>query len=80
MSGFFASAFGKVVAVMGLLVALAGMSIWLVHNLEDAGEAEVKASVEHATTEALEGARTDKEKADEKVRTDPPDAVIDSTR
>ena len=80
MSAFFASTFGKVIAVMGLLVALSGMAIWLMNNLESAGEAKVTASVEHATTEALEGARADKEKADGKVRTDPPAAVIDSTR
>ena len=65
-------------AAAGIAVLITVAVIY--HEGETAGEASVTAAVEHATTKAIEGARTDKEKADEKVRTDPPDAVIDSTR
>ena len=65
-------------AAAGIAVLIAVAAIY--HKGEMAGEAGVTLAVEQATTKAIEGARTDKEKADEKVRSDPPDAVIDSTR
>lgn len=77
---FFASTFGKVLAVGGILLALGGMALYLVNNLEGAGAANVTTAVEHTTNVELEKARKDKANADEKVRTEPQDQVIDSTR
>ena len=47
---------------------------------ETAGASSVTTAVEHTANVELERARKDKDAADEKVRTSPADAVIDSTR
>jgi hypothetical protein len=50
------------------------------HNGEEAGAADIAATVEHTTNLEIEKARKDKDVADEKIRTAAPDVVIDSTR
>ena len=50
------------------------------HKGETAGAASITTAVEHTANVELEKARKDKDAADEKVRTSPADAVIDSTR
>ncbi len=47
---------------------------------ETAGAASVTTAIEHTANVELEKARKDKDAADEKVRTSPADAVINSTR
>jgi hypothetical protein len=63
-------------AVIGTAVALG----FTFHKGEESGEAVVATKILETTTKATEDARKDKEQADEKVRTAPPDVVIDSTR
>ena len=65
-------------AAAGIAVLIAVAVIY--HKGESAGASAVTSAVEHTTNKAIEDARKDKDKADAKVRTDPPDAVIDSTR
>ena len=65
-----------VVAVLAAVLAVAV----IYRKGETAGAASVTAAVEHTTNVEIEKARKDKDAADEKVRTSPADAVIDSTR
>lgn len=77
MIGFLTSKVG--LGVIAALLVLAG--VWFVfHKGEKSGANAVTSAVEHATNDATEKARKDKEAADEKARTDPLDAVILRTR
>jgi hypothetical protein len=63
-------------AVLGTAIAIAV----IYRKGETAGAASVTTAVEHTANVELEKARKDKDAADEKIRTSPVDAVIDSTR
>ena len=65
---------------VGAALAAAIAIAVIYHKGETAGAASITAAVEHTTNVEIEKARKDKEVADEKVRTSPADAVIDSTR
>jgi hypothetical protein len=66
----------SVAAVLAAAIAIAV----IYRKGETAGAASVTTAVEHTANVELEKARKDKDAADEKVRTSPADAVIDSTR
>jgi hypothetical protein len=66
----------SVAAVLATAIAIAV----IYRKGETAGAASVTTAVEHTANVELEKARKDKDAADEKVRTSPADAVIDSTR
>lgn len=71
-----------VLAAAGIALLLGGL--WLYHSIyskgEKAGSSEVIKKVQTETVKAIERARTEKEKANEAVRSKPIDAVIDGLR
>jgi hypothetical protein len=66
----------SVAAVLATAIAIAV----IYRKGETVGAASATTAVEHTANVELEKARKDKDAADEKVRTSPADAVIDSTR
>jgi len=66
-------------SVAAALAAAIAITV-IYHKGETAGAASVTTAVEHTANVELEKARKDKDAADEKIRTSPADAVIDSTR
>jgi hypothetical protein len=68
------------IGALVLIAATGGIVAYIYNKGDSAGSAKVTSAVEHTTNVEVQGARKSKEATDEKVRTDPADAVIDRTR
>ncbi len=80
MTAFVAFIRSPLTWIVAAVIGTAAVIGWTFHKGEKAASAEITSAVEKTTVDAIERAQRDKEKADEKVRSDPPDRVIDSTR
>lgn len=67
-------------AIAAVAIAVAAVLRGEFNKGEAAGKAAVTQEVQRQTIRTIEGARESKEKADEAVRSDPVDSVIDSLR
>lgn len=81
---FLATPLAKVVSVSLIALVLIGGTAWLLRSEfskgRKAGEAGVTSAVQTETIRQVEGARQQKEKADEEVRRTPYDDRVDGLR